>query len=246
MLVTSPFPGHHTAVNIVEKIKENLTAFSIDTKKVVGIVHDQASNMQLTGELLQAESDIVSLSCAAHKLKLCVEEGLSVNAISHALAAARKLAGHFNHSPLATSVLRKRQKSTGSPALKLQQHCPTRWNSQLHMTKTLLQCRWPVSAVYSPMKRLQKKRYCYLDLSSENWLVLVKVLEPFEIVTVVLSKETNISLSTVLPIVHGLKRKMVIDEDDSLVVRQFKAKIVAAVEKKKGIWHLLYQQRFLF
>ena len=44
-LVTSPFPGHHTAVNIVEKIKENLTAFSIDTKKVVGIVHDQASNM---------------------------------------------------------------------------------------------------------------------------------------------------------------------------------------------------------
>ena len=61
LLVTSPFPGHHTAVNTVEKIKENLTAFSIDTKKIVGIVHDKASNMQLTGELLQAESDIISL-----------------------------------------------------------------------------------------------------------------------------------------------------------------------------------------
>ena len=34
LLVTSPFPGHHTAVNTVEKIKENLTAFIIDTKVV--------------------------------------------------------------------------------------------------------------------------------------------------------------------------------------------------------------------
>ena len=125
----------------------------------------------------------------------------------------------------------------GLPALKLHQDCPTRWNSQFYMTKTLLQCRWPVSAVLSN-ETVTKKQYCYLDLSSENWLVLeklVKVLEPFEIVTVVLSKETNISLSTVLPIVHGLKRKMIIDKDDSPVVRQFKAKIVAAVEKR---WNL--------
>ena len=105
--------------------------------------------MQLTGELLQAESDIGSLSCVAHKLKLCVEEGLSVNAISRAIAAARKLVGHFNHSCLATSELRKRQESMGLPALKLQQDCPTRWNSQFYMTNTLLQCRWPAAAALS-------------------------------------------------------------------------------------------------
>ena len=207
------------------------------TSSIVAWTSSHGATNRATVELLQAESDIVSLSCAAHELKLCVEEGLSVNAISHALAAARKLAGHFNHSPLATSVLRKRQKSTGSPALKLQHNCPTRWNSQFYMTKTLLQCRWPVSAVHSN-ETVTKKQYCYLDLSSENWLVLeklVKVLEPFEIVIVVLSKETNISLSTVLPIVHGLKRKMIIDEDDSPVARQFKAKIVVAVEKR---WNL--------
>ena len=103
----------------------------------------------LTGELLQAESDIVSLSCAARKLKLCVEEGLSVNVISCAIAATRNLVGHFNHSPLATSELRKWQESMGPPALKLQQDCPTRWNSQFYMTKKLLQCKWPVSTVLS-------------------------------------------------------------------------------------------------
>ena len=75
------------------------------------------------------------------------------------------------------------------------------------MIKTLLQCRWPVSAVLSD-EMVTKRQY--LDFSSGNWLVLeelVRLLEPFETATVVLSKETNISLSTVLPIAHGLKRK---------------------------------------
>ena len=96
LLATSPFPGQHTAVNIVQKIKENLAAFSIDISKVVGIVHDQASNMILTGELLEADSDMISLSCAAHKLQLCIEEGLSIATISRAIGAASKLVGHFN------------------------------------------------------------------------------------------------------------------------------------------------------
>ena len=58
------------------------------------------------------------------------------------------------------------------------------------MIKTLLQCRWPVAAVLSD-ETVTKRQYRYLDLSSENWLVLeelVKVLEPFEVATVVLSK----------------------------------------------------------
>jgi hypothetical protein len=65
---------------------------------VVGIVHYQASNLTLTAELLEADSNMISLSCAAHKLQLCIEEGLSINNISCAIGAARKLLGHLNHS----------------------------------------------------------------------------------------------------------------------------------------------------
>lgn len=60
----------------------------------------------------------------------------------------------------------------------------------------------------------------------------MKVLEPFEIATVVFSKETNISLSTVLPIVQ---RKMAIDENDSPVIKQFKTKAVDAIVRR---WEL--------
>lgn len=64
LLATSPFPGQHTAVNIVEKIKEILADYGIEINEVVGIVHDQASNMRLTGEMLEAVSH-------TNSLKLC-------------------------------------------------------------------------------------------------------------------------------------------------------------------------------
>ena len=77
------------------------------------------------------------------------------------------------------------------------------------MIKSLLECRWPITAVLSD-ESVTKRQYRYLKLSSENWLILedlVKVLQPFETATVVLSKEANVSLSTVLPIMYGLKKK---------------------------------------
>jgi hypothetical protein len=120
----------------------------------------------------------------------------------------------------------------GCPILKLQQDCHTRWNSQFYMIKTLLQCRWPVAAVISG-ETITKRQYQILgaffrELASARR----KVLEPFEVATVVLSKETNIFLLTVFPIVYGLKKQMAIHDDDSPVIRQFKAKIVSAIVKR--------------
>ncbi len=60
-----------------------------------GCQHDQASNMQLAGEMLNAEVSCGSLNCAAHRLQLCVEEGLAVASISRAVRAAKKLVTHF-------------------------------------------------------------------------------------------------------------------------------------------------------
>ena len=47
--------------------------------------------MELCGELLENESVILSLSCAAHKLQLCVEGGLkSQQRIARSIDAAKK------------------------------------------------------------------------------------------------------------------------------------------------------------
>lgn len=60
-------------------------------------------------------------------------------------------------------------------------------------------------------ERVTKRQYHYLDTSSDNGVILEdlsKVLEPLEVATVFLSKETYVSLSSVLPVVNGFVSKL--------------------------------------
>ena len=83
ILATAPFPEHHTAVNIVDKVKQVMEEYDIEINRLLAIVHDQCSNMQLAGEMLCEESgNCQSLSCSAHCLQLCVEDGLAISTIS--------------------------------------------------------------------------------------------------------------------------------------------------------------------
>jgi len=50
-----------------------------------------------------------SYSCAVHRWQLCIEEGLTITAISQASGAAKKLVTHFWQSIFATAELRRRQ-----------------------------------------------------------------------------------------------------------------------------------------
>ena len=83
------------------------------------MVHDEGSNIELAGKMLEAGCKCESISCAAHHLQLCVNEGLTLSPISIAVAASKKLVGHFRHSALATQELKKRQDSMGVGQKKL-------------------------------------------------------------------------------------------------------------------------------
>jgi len=101
------------------------------------------------------------------------------------------------------------------------------------MVQSLLVNRWPLTAVLSD-KTIIKRQYRYLDLSSDNWMILedlVKLLQPLEVATVFLSEEHNTSLSAVLPIVHGLVSQLVSTEDDYGTMRQFKVTVSSALRR---------------
>ncbi|XP_019851990.1 PREDICTED: zinc finger BED domain-containing protein 1-like [Amphimedon queenslandica] len=210
VLGSSPFPGHHTGSHIYEKLKDITHAFGFQQhSQLVALVHDAASNMVLSGEILEERLECASVCCAAHRLQLCIEDGLSVSAISRAVGAAKKLVTHFRHSALASDALKKKQLDMGKPVMKLQQDCPTRWNSTFYMIRSLLENRWPVTAVLSDetiTKRqyrylymirsllenrwpvtavlsdetITKRQYRYLDLTSENWLLLEDLFKVLE------------------------------------------------------------------
>ena len=72
--------------------------------------------------------------CFAHTLQLIVHDAaLSQRAVVDAVTVCRKIAGHFKHSPLATSRLTDIQKSLSLPQHHIKQDVPTRWNSTLYM-----------------------------------------------------------------------------------------------------------------
>ena len=94
----SAIPEHHTAVTIVNKVMQVMEEYDIEVNRLLAIIHDQRSNMQLAGEILCEESgNCQSLSCSAHCLQLYVEDNLAISTNSQAIGAAKKLVAHFQH-----------------------------------------------------------------------------------------------------------------------------------------------------
>ena len=117
---------------------------------------------------------------------------------------------------------------------KLQQQCSTCWNSTLYMMQSLLHNRWPLNAVLAD-ESVTRRQYRYLGLSSQPWLILedvAKVLEHLEVASVFLSAENNVSISAMLPVVHGLVTKLAVEEEDSACVKQFKTQVSSALKQR--------------
>jgi len=130
VLATAPFPEHHTANNIAEKVQQVMAEYGLEKNHLLSVVHDQCSNMEIAGEKLHKQTgNYQSCSCAAHRLQLCIEEGLRTTVFSQALGAAKKLVIHFRHSAPATAKLKRQQETMSIEPKKLQQACITQWNS---------------------------------------------------------------------------------------------------------------------
>jgi hypothetical protein len=77
-----------------------------------------------------------------------------------------------------------------------------------------------------------------LDLSSDNWVILedlVKCLQPFEIATVLMNEESNVSLSSIVPIIHGLINQLASVDKDSAVISEFKIIVTTALKRRWSI-----------
>ncbi|KAL0151124.1 hypothetical protein M9458_053637, partial [Cirrhinus mrigala] len=102
------FRGSHTA----ERIQ------GIDKQRVHVILRDNTANMKKA----MRDMGVPSVGCVAHSCQLCVHEGLlSQRSVTETLANARKIVGHFKHSPLAYSRLEDIQMDLNMDIKRLQQ-----------------------------------------------------------------------------------------------------------------------------
>ena len=144
VLQTREMPERNTGMHISERLKEAASEWGVAQDKVVAVVHDNAANMVLAGELLERWGD---LSCFGHTLQLAVNAGLALNAIARLRAAFRKIVGHFKHSTVAMGALTERQKLLKLPEHSLVKDVATRWNSTYFMYERLAEQRVAIYTV---------------------------------------------------------------------------------------------------
>ncbi|XP_016392202.1 zinc finger BED domain-containing protein 4-like isoform X1 [Sinocyclocheilus rhinocerous] len=171
---------------------------------------------------------VPSVGCVAHSCQLCVHEGLlSQRSVTETLANARKIVGHFKHSPLAYSRLEDIQMDLNMDIKRLQQDVQTRWNSSLYMLQSLLQQKRALS-VFAAERTLPA------TLTAHQWELMNKtadVLSPFEELTRDVSRETA-TAADVIPAITVLRRVLSREDDDDQGIKTMKRTLLEAVEKR--------------
>jgi len=92
------------------------------------------------------------------------------------------------------------------------------------MCESLLENRWPISAVLAD-ESITKVEHRRLDLTSTQWELLgnlIKILHPLEIGTTYMCSEASVSLSSILPTLFGIIKHLEVKENDSVVIKRFK------------------------
>ena len=177
VLLAREMGEHHTGVNISERLLEAAKEWGITDEHVSGLVKDNAANVILGTDL----TGWPHFGCAAHTLQLSVNAGLAHPTTDKAIAAARKLVGHFKHSVVSMTALKEKQVQLNIKQHHLIQDVSTWWNSTFFMINCLVEQRVAIYAVLHDAT-VSKNQYQHLDLK-DQWALLkqlAKVLEPLQ------------------------------------------------------------------
>lgn len=151
------------------------------------------------------------------------------------LNKCRTIVTHFKHSTKSSYTLIDMQKQMNLEMLKLKQDVRTRWNSTFYMLERLLKLKIPLSATIRLLDSPPN------NLNSNEWLLVedaVLLLKPFENITSILSGEAYPTLSSVIPLVLGLRTAISKKKFKNGFRNFLKRKLMDVVEKRFGVYEL--------
>lgn len=200
-ITTEHMEERHTISNLQDKIDKILTEWEIKPK-IRAIVHDNAANI-----VGAARHFPYSINCFAHSLQLVLNKILCEPYSKVIIDKCSNIVGHFKHSNIAMSALSNKQSQLGLQKHKLVQSVKTRWNSTFLMLKRLIEQREAVIGVLSDRTVTTRNQAGQLMLSEDEWTLIeniANVLQPFELVTTLLSSDSQPTISIVMPILQSL------------------------------------------
>lgn len=115
----------------------------------------------------------------------------------------RKIVWHFNISASSQNELENEQEKCGEKKHKLVQDCVTHWNSTCDMIDSVLKCKNSINNIISKNKKIYK--WFMSSVEFKNMKDLLKLLEPFKIVTEVLGGEKYTTASIAHRLIKSFK-----------------------------------------
>ena len=217
----------HTAENLAEALTSILKQWKLEPSKLSGATVDNAANVH------KAVADILSwkcLGCFGHTINLCVKAGLNQSQVHTAVARCSRLVTFFRKSSRAAHVLSSKQDALGSPKHKLLKDVETRWNSTYDMVERVMEQQEPICATLIEQKRLD-----LLPKDTEFHLLeeVLKVLKPFKDITVQVSGENYVTISSILPLLDFVSQNTLkVTETDSLAIQKMKQEMTKNLESR--------------
>ncbi|XP_062341640.1 zinc finger BED domain-containing protein 4 [Osmerus eperlanus] len=171
----------------------------------------------------------VALHCAGEALKLCIQEGLSVEPVRQALAEVRRIISHFQHEAHAAAALNQKAQASNKAGVCLVLDDPGRWATAIDMCESLLELKWMVSSVLEEQKAAA-------NLADHQWRLLqelVPVLRTVRIAASFLSEDINAPISSLMPCLHGVSRVLEqhIAESNCSVARGVMERVRSGMER---------------
>lgn len=188
----------HTAENIGNWLLQIITDWRINKENIIIVVADNAANMK------KAITDVFGtekyLSCFAHTLNLVPGNIIKDDAIVNSLCKKLKtIITYFKHSVPAADELRKQS------ALKLIQDVDTRWNSTKYMLNRFIELADKISPILLQSPTAPSMLSALELLTIKEFVELLKI---FEDATQIISGETYLTASKVIPIVNTIKNRL--------------------------------------
>lgn len=173
------------------------------------------------------------LQCFASTLQQAVHNGLDGANLLCVVAAAGRLAKHFNSNPAAKEALELKQLQMCLPHRRLVRSSRTKWATVCDMFECLLEQRWAIKAVLSDHAVTSQAEVQALAIEDECWRTMesfTPVLSTLRWAAAVISADAEVSISNVYPITFSLiQLHLVPKESDLELVAEFKRRVRATL-----------------
>ena len=166
------------------------------------------------------------------QLKPCSNSLKNDTRIARALGVCRKLVSTFSHSWSKKQSLTEAQRQLNLPQHYLVTDCQTRWGSMQKMVSRILEQQKAIHRVLHDDRKYRHLVPTWQDVDVlESLDAALGTLSDF---TDMLSAENYVTVSAILPVIHHILKKEVlnISNDDTQLTKDIKTRILSYLEQK--------------